>query len=668
MTPIPRARRGARAPRCVLVALLLCAVARPAAAQESSSSDVYGPVFPVSEFVVQYAVEHTEHPPIDTFTDLWIELGRTPTGYVAAGQGDESVSIRLADLHSDPPALFHATALGSIGEQIVAELNRRGLIGVYVAPHPDDIDVVRERDVRLPGDTILRLVIWTGRIKQVRTIASGDRISSEWRIDNPAHRHIREDSPLQPAGSQAASLPGHTALVRKDRLEDYLFRLNRHPGRRVDASLAASEEGEGVVLDYLVAETKPWYAYAQASNTGTPQTDKWQERFGFIHNQLSGNDDTLSVQYLTTGFSQVHAVAASYDAPWFRSVRPSWLRSGGEAGGWLDPGRVPWWGSDRMRWQLSGSYSQYDASQVGFVLARFFTQQWTAGGQLAYNAWQHRALFLDLTGGIDYNSILVDDELTLTRGREQFLLLEGGLRAERITDPSTLLARVWLSGNSEAISGNDPAETGRLGRINADPSWTVLRWDASFSQYLEPLLNRKAWEDPSTPRSSTLAHELFVALRGQYAFGFRLIPQQQMVAGGMFTVRGYPQAVAVGDTVVIGNLEYRFHLPRGLGIQRDRPQLPVFGPFRVRPQQVYGRPDWDLIFRIFLDGASTMASDPLFFERDETLLGAGAGVELQVLRYLTARLDWGVALSDVAGGALANVGDQEIHLLFTLLY
>lgn len=669
MTPLPRARRRARALRGVLAAWVCLGAwagpAAPAAAQEAEAGSAYGPVFPVSEFVVQYASEHPEHPPLEDLTGLWIELGRTPSGYVGAGQGESGVSIRLGDLHADPPAEFHATALGSIGEQIVAELNRRGLIGVYVAPHPDDIDVVRERDVRLPGDTILRLVVWTGRIKQVRTVASGDRITSDWRIDNPVHRRIRENSPLQPEGDVG---PGQTDLVRKDRLEDYLFRLNRHPGRRVDAALAASDEGEGVVLDYLVAETKPWYAYAQASNTGTQQTRKWQERFGFVHNQLTGNDDTLSVQYLTTAFDQVHAAGLSYEAPWFRSRRPRWLRSDGEPGRLLDVDRVPWWGSDRMRWRLLGSYARYDASQVGFVLADFFTRQWEAGGELLYNAWQDRAFFLDVTGGLEYTGITVDNELTLTKGNEQFLLLQAGLRAERVTDPSTLLARVWVSGNSEALSGNSPSETVRLGRFDADPSWAVLRWDSTFSQFLEPLLFRKAWEDPSTPSSSTLAHEIFVAFRGQYAFGFRLIPQEEMVAGGMFTVRGYPQSVAVGDTTVIGNLEYRFHIPRGIGIQRTRPELPVFGPFRVRPQQVYGRPDWDLIFRLFVDAGSTMPSDPLFFERDETLLGAGAGVELQLLRYLTARLDWGVALSDVAGGLLADVGDQEIHLLFTLLY
>ena len=58
-------------------------------------------------------------------------------------------------------------------------------------------------------------------------------------------------------------------------------------GRRSHSSIAVSQSQVpgGVVLDYLVSEAKPWTVYAQASNTGTKETESWRERFGFIHNQ-----------------------------------------------------------------------------------------------------------------------------------------------------------------------------------------------------------------------------------------------------------------------------------------------------------------------------------------------------------------------------------------------
>ena len=57
----------------------------------------------------------------------------------------------------------------------------------------------------------------------------------------------------------------------------------------------------------------------------------------------------------------------------------------------------------------------------------------------------------------------------------------------------------------------------------------LTSFDASLAFYLEPLLDRAAWEDPSTPASSTLAHEMAFLARGQWALGHRLVPQFQQV-------------------------------------------------------------------------------------------------------------------------------------------
>ena len=82
-----------------------------------------------------------------------------------------------------------------------------------------------------------------------------------------------------------------------------------------------------VNLDNLVSEVRPWYAYAQVSNTGTKQTDPWRERFGFVHNQLTGNDDVLSIDYLTAGFEQSHAIVGSYELPVFNIDRLRYNRA-----------------------------------------------------------------------------------------------------------------------------------------------------------------------------------------------------------------------------------------------------------------------------------------------------------------------------------------------------
>jgi len=66
------------------------------------------------------------------------------------------------------------------------------------------------------------------------------------------------------------------------------------------------------------------------------------------------------------------------------------------------------------------------------------------------------------------------------------------------------------------------------------------------------------------------------------------------------------------------------------------------------------------------DGASTSNS-----ERHQTLIGAGVGTELQFRSNFRARLDWATALKseNVIGTASGiDVGDSEIHVLFSILY
>lgn len=204
-----------------------------------------------------------------------------------------------------------------------------------------------------------------------------------------------------------------------------------------------------------------------------------------------------------------------------------------------------------------------------------------------------------------------------------------------------------------------------LGRADPDSEWVALQWTFTQGVFLEPLLNRAAWEDPSTPESSTLAHEVVLGVQGQYAFDNRLIPQSQQTVGGLYTVRGYPQSVVAGDTVLIGTAEYRFHVPRAFEVTPEPGQL--FGrTFRHAPQYVYGRPDWDLILKGFVDVGRTWQSDREPFESNETLVGAGIGAELHLRRNLNLRVDWGFALREL--GDEADRGANRVHIVATLLF
>lgn len=588
-------------------------------------------------------------PSIEALRDVEVSLVPTEAhGYVAWRPGLTPVRVTIGELSEMTTQRFADSGLQQVLVAVRDALTDRGLMAVRTVTNP----AVQEAALAANNDPqVLPVVIVTGVVSEIRTLASGDRVREPGeRLNHRHHRRILERSPVQPG------VPGQQLLQRDD-LDNYIFRLGRHPGRRVDVAIAPGEPEQveiedddetrlatvpTISLDYIVTENKPLLFYVQGSNTGTANTGRWRQRFGLFHNQLTNNDDILNIDYSTANFSDTHTVSASYEAPFFDS--------------------------DRLRWRINGLWSDFDASDVGFAQLRFTGTSWSVGGELAYNIYQDRQFFLDLVGGARYLNLEVENffvNVPITQGKEDFFIPYGGVRAEKVTERDTLRSSVIFEANIQDVTNIDAGELGSLGRLFPDRSWQLLRWDTEYSFFLEPILHREAWEDVSTPDSSTLAHEIALRFRGQYSFGNRLVPQISSVAGGMFTVRGYPESVVAGDTVLMGTAEYRFHLPRAFAPQEETGDL--FGqPFRFAPQQLYGRADWDLTLRGFLDFARVISHDKLAFEDDHTLIGTGVGVEFQLLRNLNVRVDWGFALRSIEGRV--SSGSERVHFAGTLLF
>jgi hemolysin activation/secretion protein len=599
-----------------------------------------GPSFIISNFELRYRMEHPDHPPLALLNDLPIALGLAEDGYVAPRAGLDIEWTTLGQI-TVPSAdeRYYASAVQWILESILGWYTEHEYITVFVAPDPADI-TPESVDVRPSGRTTVGIVISTGIVTELRTLASGERVREHGtilpseRINHAKHERHRVNSPVRPFDPSREEM--RHDLLRGDVLNEYMYHLSRHPGRRVDASIAAAEEPGTAALDYIITENAPLTIYGQVANTGTPSTSYWRERIGFFHTQLTENDDILSADYTTAQFDQTHAFQGSYEAPF------------GD--------------NQRLRWRVSGNWSQYDSEEVGFFNATFEGESWGVGAEVIANVYQDRQFFLDLLAGIRF----ADHEVTnpfIGTGNESFVIPYVGAQIEKTTDWYDTRANVTFEFQ---VSDPDVNELNRLGRTNPDDNWTVMRWNAYHSFYLEPVLDREAWEDPFTPSSSTLAHEIRATFRGQYAFGNRLIPQEEGVLGGLYSVRGYPQSVAAGDTTMVGSLEYRYHVPRSFGIESE--PLELFGqPFRRSPQFVYGSPDWDLILKGFIDVGRTIQSDRLSFERDETLIGAGVGVEFLYRRNLNIRLDWGFVLEELDSQDV-NDGSNRLHLVVTILF
>ena len=593
----------------------------------SAATRADGPRYTVMNFTVQYAEAHLGHPPLSEIIQLPIELGRVSDGFVAPRPDGPTVLIHLASTFLPPDDRFYASALAAINAALVKEFNRRGLVAVLVAPNAGQIERSTGKDLRPAPDNNLQLIVFTGRAIGIHTFASGDRIPEGERENNPRHNRILERSPVQPGGQDD--------LIREDKLYEYTARLNRHPGRRVDVQIRPARTAGGAYVDFLVTELKPWAVYGQYSNTGTSSTTKGRERFGFTHYQLTGHDDIFAVDYVTGDFDEVHAVSGFYD--------------------------VPIYGTERFRARIIGAYWKFDSDLLGFPSEFFRGKNWTVGGLITANVFQHKDFFVDLVGGLRVAHADIFTTTGANDGEDYFFIPKWGITASQAGNTSAAFAKVTFEKNIASIAGTKKSELQQFGRgFDIDKNWMVMRFNAESFFYLEPLLFRSAWEDPSTPESSTLAHEIYASFRGQYSFDNRLIPNEMQTLGGLYSVRGYREAETSGDSIGVASVEYRFHVPRVFTPNRTPYSILGVENFKVVPQHVYGQPDWDLILRAFFDIGRSWRTRAVTSDINETLIGSGIGAELVLKQNLRARFEYGWPLKDTLG---SDVGDGRARFV-----
>lgn len=613
-------------------------------------------VFTVSSIDVVYAAgfEHPDLPDAGRFASLPITLSRTPTGWIQPRVGMPTTTRPLGELGAGGSAeaeRFHESALAVVAEAVRASLaDQPGLLGHLVRPSAGDISTpwppgrADARDIRPQGQTSLTFEVYRAVVTQVRTIAGGERWErrlerqpDESLINRPEHADLIERSLIPPPESG-----GVAPLANRTLIDRATARFNRHPGRRVDAALAPAGENGALSLDYLVTENRPWQIYAEAANTGTETTGDIRFRAGFSTTQLTDRDDTLRVEYLGAESGSTHAIVTAYETPLIH---------------------------DRLRLRVFGGYNEYTARDVGLFDLGFEGEGWDAGAELILNVLQRGRLFVDATAGVRVERRSTEDTTFDTAAGETFLFGTLGLRAERLGPTSSLFAAITTDVGFPNATGLSVDELTGLGRTDPSRDQSALRWDASYSFFLEPLFDREGFAGRRTPDEQSLAHLLTLRVRGQHAFNNRLTPTHQQVVGGFYTVRGYEESLVASDDAVILTLEYAFHLARSL------PAAPtatgeLFGrDFRYQRARPFGQADWDLILRAFVDAGFTRDARALSFEQDQELLGVGIGAEVTLRRNLSARADLGVALSDAAGGGdSVDAGDARLHFAILLSY
>jgi len=535
---------------------------------------------------------------------------------------------------SDSNDQLHMSAYAAIAGATADAINAAGVYAVAVAPP--------SRDGKAPVMTID-----VGRVARVNVVGGKPPANTpiDFRDLGAAHQRIAAGSPVK------ATSDGGTGLVDRDALESYVQATRRRGVRDVSVAIGPGENPRELTLDYLVTELKPWSVYAQVQNTGTSATTEWRERIGFLNNDVSGVEDSLKLDYSTADFDLSHAVTASYERPL----------------------------ADRLYGRVYGSWSKFTAADVGFSGRSFEGESADVGLELRYNFLQKQEWFFDALGGVRYQHVEATDRIlgTETVTGSGFLYPYIGVTADARTDRATTNLSAILEFQTGGVGTDNATDLAGLGRQDPSTSWTTLNLSAEHAFYFEPLFDscftgRNLPDGVNWQPGMSLAHELALSARSQIAFGDRLIPNAMSTLGGLYTVRGYPEAVVAGDTSVFGTIEYRFHVPQAM-----RPDAAQRG-FRWVPQQTYGRADWDLVLKAFVDGGRVIQNDlQAASERNATLLSTGLGVETQFSDLFgtglrgSIRADWGVALygiKDAANNVVVDNGDNRFHFSFTIVY
>jgi len=603
------------------------------------------PVFKVTEFELEYVAVRDELrgklPEPSQLLSTAIELGVTEAGYRNPAEGQKE-TIHLDNLGGAKS--FSASAINAISRGLVTALGKKGINGVLVAPDPKQIDPEDNRDRRSKRVGKLRLLVYLGEVNEVRTITKGPLYQPENPVNFPRYEKISKRSPLQASD-----------LLSQPLLQVYLSRLNRFPGRQVFVSVSPTGQPSRLNLDYLVYEDKKWFTYAQVSNNGTKQSGELRGRIGGSVRQLANLDDILSAEYSTSDFGKSNAYNLSYElAPVFPDV---------------------------FSLRFYGAYSEFTADQVGFANLQFKGTNSTLGLALRYTPIIWDGYFVSGLLGAEWRSVKIDNQPAGLAATADFLVPYLGVALEKQTEWYNTAVTARLEVSAPEAAGTDQNVLQDLGRFDTSKEFTIFRWDAGHSFYLEPLLNRMAWLEAKDWKKARLAHEFAFSTHGQHTFGNkRLVPQYEDVVGGGNSVRGYPESVAAGDSTAVGTMEYRVHLPRLLrpssvatsgdaaggtaegSLTGSAAANDVRPRFATRPPTIRSRPDWDWILKTFIDAGVTKNNQILNQEANRSLVGAGVGTEVQVSKHFNVRCDVGMALKSVTENIVTPVENGSIRV------
>jgi hemolysin activation/secretion protein len=595
-------------------------------AKQSSDEKIYT----VSQILFKYDKNHPQYIPIEKLETIEISLYSVKDVLFGSDQNQENARQVTIDEINNASGITRISdsALTKILKSVLAYFNVHGIDWTVVYIPSSEI-AENGDDVRPHGDTTLTLVISTPVVNRTSVrFVNADNPSKE--IDNPRlSQKICDHFPVS-LPDPSTGYPG--GFINSNLLDNYLHLLNRHRERRVDLEIGPTEVPGEVASDFIVTQKRPYHFYFNANNNVPKPLHRWQQSVGFIHTQISGNDDVFKVNASTDSFDQFYSFDASYEAPIGSSFR--------------------------NRWQIFGGYSRFISAEFALPQNLFIGTQAIGNLEFISNIAQWHKLFLDFVANLQYRHIHNRGHFLFGSATKNFLLPGIALKAIQLKRESKLIASLSLQSTISSLFWDVRKRLDNLGRRHLSPNWGILQAGFYGSTYLEPLFH-------DIKKVKRLANEIVVVLQLQNAFNQRLIPQLTGVLGGLYTIRGYPQSTIAGDNLYMGSIEYRFHLPGAFKPDPNARTKLFKRPFRWAPPEPRGQADWDLVFKAFYDVGETTVNQRRRFERDHFIMGAGLGAELILWQNLFIRGEWGRAFRSANG---ISKGHNQFYFSSTIIF
>ncbi len=384
-----------------------------------------------------------------------------------------------------------------------------------------------------------------------------------------------------------------------------LSALNRSGRRQVMPLVKEGAVAGTMDVDLQVEDRSPWRASAALNNDHSADTEDLRLSAAIGHDNLwqLGHSATLSVYTAPQDTDQAKVISGSYVAP-FEGT--------------------PWglefsaYTSDSQVLDVGGQGGAGGGTSVlgdGHAL----------GLKLTYQLPGTAAWWRQLSIGVDFKDTqedtrLGDDNMTTPL---QYAPITLGIIGVRQGDRDvTNFSAQLVAGTRRLLGyGSSTADFDQK-RFRADPSFAALKGEVS--------------------NTHTFASDWQWYARGSMQItDAPLVSAEQYAAGGMYTVRGYLSAEAIGDYGALANLEWR---------------TPAWRAGNWLDARLYA----------FADAAYLRLRDPLPEQEDKyNLASVGLGASLRFGEHLQLRLDYAYPYSD---GPTTRKDDPRLHFNLSTSY